>query len=59
MVLFRSPIEMALFLLFQNGEKEVFTVEVVGKRNRPICAKQALSCPPPLESLCSHTYPLM
>ena len=39
---FRFPIQMALFLPFQNGEKVIFTVETVAERNGPISAKQAL-----------------
>jgi len=40
---FRSPIQMALFLPFQNGEKVVFTAETVVQRNGTVVAKQALS----------------
>ena len=40
---FRSPIQMALFLPFQNGKNSLFTVETVAERNGLIIAKQALS----------------
>ena len=38
---FRSPIQIALFLPFRNGEKAIFTAETVAQRNGPIVAKQA------------------
>ena len=40
---FRSPIQIDLFLPFQNGRKPIFTAETVAQRNGPIFAKQALS----------------
>ena len=39
---FRSPIQISLFLPFQNGKNALFTVETVAERNGPIFAKQAL-----------------
>ena len=42
---FRSPIQIALFLPFRNGEKPIFTAETVAERNGPIFGKQALSLP--------------
>ena len=36
---FGSPIKIALFLPFRNGEKAIFTVETVAQRNGPIVAK--------------------
>ena len=40
---FCSSIQIALVLLFQNGEKAIFTAETVAQWNCPIFAKQALS----------------
>ena len=39
---FRSPIQMTLFLPFQNGENAIFTAETFAQQNGPIFAKQAL-----------------
>ena len=41
---FRSPIQMSLFLPFQNGEKVIFTAETVAQWNGTVAAKQALRC---------------
>jgi len=35
-VQFRSPIQMAFFLPFQNGENGIFTAETVAQRKGPI-----------------------
>ena len=40
-VLFHSPIQISLFLRFQNREKAIFTAETVAQRNGPIFTKQA------------------
>jgi len=42
MVPLRSPIQIILFLPFQNERKPIFTAETVAQRNSPIFAKQAL-----------------
>jgi len=39
----RSPIQMTLFLPFQNGEKIIFTAETITQRNGTVVAKQALT----------------
>jgi len=40
---FRSPIGIALFLPFQNGEKAIFTAERIAQRNGLVFDKQALN----------------
>ena len=40
---FPSPIQVALVLPFQNGEKAIFTAEASGQRNRPIFSNPAAS----------------
>ena len=43
---FRSPIQMILSLPFQNGEKVIFTAEMVAQRNGTVAVKQALNVSP-------------
>jgi len=41
MVPFCSPIQIALFVPFQNEEKAIFTEKTVAQRNGPIFAKKS------------------
>ena len=60
---FRSPIQVAIFLPFQNRENALFIVETVAERNCPIFAKQALKFTMLLKAmeriLLLHGYPCL